>query len=249
MEYQIQLPVFEGPFDLLLHLIKQSQVDIYDIPIAEITEQYIAYLHQMESLDLEIASGFVVMAATLLAIKAKMLLPQTNAGEEEPEQEDARGELVRDLFDYMRFKEAAGAMQELLTAEHFHFDRPNEEELFVNLFSADNPLDGKTLDDLRQAFAEVMKKTSFKDKVLDIEREQITVRDKLRELYAVICNNPKGLAFSRVFADCGSKMELIITFLALLELARQTVLKVSQSKIFGEIHLYPANLERFSDEY
>ena len=234
---QIHLPVFDGPFDLLLHLIREEQVDIYDIPIARITDQYLEYLARMEELDLDIASEFLVMAATLLTIKARMLLPRppAEAGEEG---EDARSELVHDLLEYMRFKEAAAQMSQLREVSERLIRRPNEQELYVNLFSSENPLSGKTLSDLQKAFAKVLEKAEKSPSVLSIEKERVTLRDKLEQLFYLIGSHSQGLRFSEAFADCRSRMELVVTFLALLELIRQRVIRVSQDRRFGEIYMF-----------
>ena len=235
--YQIHLPVFDGPFDLLLHLIREEQVDIYDIPIARITDQYLEYLARMEELDLDIASEFLVMAATLLTIKARMLLPRPQT--EEGEEEDARSELVHDLLEYMRFKEAAARMSQLRETSSRLIRRPNEQELYVNLFSEENPLSGKTLSDLQAAFNQVLEKAAKKETVFSIQREQVTLRDKLDELFNLISSHEQGLRFSDAFAGCFSRMELVVTFLALLELIRQRVIRVSQDNQFGEIYMFP----------
>ena len=234
---QIHLPVFDGPFDLLLHLIREEQVDIYDIPIARITDQYLEYLARMEELDLDIASEFLVMAANLLAIKARMLLPRP-AEDGEPE-EDERSELVHDLLEYMRFKEAASEMSRLHEASSRMIRRPNEQELYINMFSEENPLSGKTLEDLQTAFNTVLEKAAKKETVFSIQREQVTLRDKLEELFYLIGSHPQGLRFSAAFDSCASRMELVVTFLALLELIRQRVIRVSQDRQFGEIYMYP----------
>lgn len=244
MPYEIHLPIFEGPFDLLLHLIKENQVDIYDIPIAKITDEYLDYLDKMKQMDLEIASSFLVMASTLLAIKARMLLPKPLADDEE-EDSDARTELVHDLLEYMRFKDAAKTLESMAQQQKQHFARPNEEELYLNLFSKENPLSGKTLDDLQIAFREVMKKADSRGIVMHIEREQITLQDRLEYLYKLVSEKPQGMAFSSIFDDCSSKMALIITFLALLELIRQSVIKISQSKAYQEIYLYAGDLTKY----
>ena len=234
---QIHLPVFDGPFDLLLHLIREEQVDICDIPIARITDQYLDYLARMEELDLDIASEFLVMAATLLTIKARMLLPKppAEAGEEA---EDARQELVRDLLEYVRFKEAAEQMEQLHQAASLRIRRPNEQELYVNLFHDENPLSGKTLADLQAAFTKVLEKAAHQEKVLSIPREHVTLRDKLDELFRLIGSHREGLRFSDAFSGCRSRMELVVTFLALLELIRQRVIRVSQDDQFGEIYMF-----------
>jgi segregation and condensation protein A len=247
MTYDIRLPAFEGPFDLLLHLIRQNQVDIYDIPISLITDQYLAYLDQMKEMDLEVASSFLVIAATLLAIKAKMLLPTPPADEEE-EPEDARAELVHDLLEYMVYKDAARNMEEMVVTQRRYFARPNEDALYLNMFSEENPLTGKTLDDLQAAFAVVMKKAEARGMVMHIGREQITLHDRLGQLYRLIKQNPKGITFFAAFEDCQSKMGLIVTFLALLELMRQSVVKIMQNNTYGEIYLYPGDLDKYERE-
>lgn len=249
-DYNIKLPIFEGPFDLLLHLIRQNEIDIYDIPIAQITEQYLEYLQRMEEMDLEIASSFLVMAATLLSIKARMLLPRPSVAEDgEEEQEDARESLVRDLLEYMMFKDAAQAMNRLYEEQKAYIPRDNEPELYANLFSAENPLEGKTLADLEKAFAKVLKKAKERGQLLlEIEREQVTLRDRLEHLYRLLCERPKGILFADAFDDCCSRMQFIVTFLALLELAHQGVLKVTQNEVYGDIYLHVGDLSKYVRE-
>lgn len=237
---QLHLTVFEGPFDLLLHLIRENQVDIYDIPIADITAQYMEYLNAMEALDLEIASSFLLMAATLLAIKAKMLLPSVGEETEEGEDEDARAELVHDLLEYMRFKEAAAGLQKLQEEARLHYSRPNVEELYLSLFSPENPLTGKTIADLSLAFAQVLAAFDGREEVLDIGREQVTIRDKVSDITAALALHPHGLPFSLIFAACRSKAECVTAFLALLELMRQAKVRVGQSAVYDEIYIYRA---------
>jgi len=234
---------------LLLHLIRQNEIDIYDIPIARITDQYLDYLQQMEEMDLEIASSFLVMAATLLSIKARMLLPRPAVEEAEDEAEDAREGLVRDLLEYMVFKDAAQAMNRLYEEQKAYIPRDNEPELYANLFSAENPLEGKTLADLEKAFARVLKKAKDRGQLLlEIEREQVTLRDRLEHLYQLLCRHPKGILFEDAFEDCCSKMQFIVSFLALLELAHQGVLKVTQNEAYGEIYLHVGDLSKYVRE-
>lgn len=242
--YEIQLPVFEGPFDLLLHLIRENQIDIYDIPIAQITAQYLDHLQAMREMDLEIASSFIVMAATLLALKARMMLPP-KTGEDEEEEEDPRGELVHDLLEYLRFKEAAEQMNALYEQQRRYFSRDNEPELYANLFSAENPLDGKTIADLQSAFTRVLKKAISSGALLQIEREQVTLRDCMEHLFQLLSQSKKGLAFSRAFDACATRMEFVVTFLALLELTRQGVMKINQSEQYGEIYLHKGDLSKY----
>lgn len=228
----------------MLHLIRENQVDIYDIPIAEITNQYLAHLDAMQELDLEIASSFLVMASTLLAIKAKMLLPLPDSAED-AEPEDARQALVHDLLEYMHFKEVADEMSALYQANSRLIARPNVQELYLDLFRMENPLDGKTLEDLQLAFAEVLKKAEGKEHVLSIAREQVTLRDCLDRLYQMLCETADGIAFSAAFANCQSKLERIVTFLALLELIRQRVVRIHQGNTFAEIYLYAGDLSQY----
>lgn len=247
-EYQLKLPVFEGPFDLLLHLIRENQVDIYDIPIAEITAQYLDYLQAMEEMDLEIASSFLVMAATLLAIKAKLLLPVPPAPDEDAPEEDARGELVRDLLEYIRFKQAAGSLELLAGQQRQRIARPNEQEMFSRLFSVEHPLDGKTLADIQAAFARLLQKAEARGRSLDIERERITLREQLERLYGLVAARPRGVAFSAAFELEQGRMALIVAFLALLELARQGVIRISQGGPYDEIYLYAGDLTKYERE-
>ncbi len=246
---RIELPVFEGPFDLLLHLIRENQIDILDIPIAKITDQYLDYLQRMQEMDLEVASSFLVMAATLLSIKAKLLLPHPTE-EEVAEGEDAREELVRDLLEYMRFKEVAQTMNEMHEEQKRLFIRHNEPEEFANLFSHENPLDGKTLRDLETAFQHVLAKA--KDRgvlVMQIHREQVTLEDRMEYLFHQLLDHPDGISFADVFETCNSRLSFIVTFLALLELVRQGVVVVVQSQEFGEIYLHSGDLSKYEREW
>jgi len=248
MTYQISLDVFEGPFDLLLHLIKKNELDIYDIPIAEITRQYMDYLHQMETLDMEIASSFVLMAANLLMIKAKMLLPVNPGDEEEDlEVEDAREELVRDLLEYMRYKDAAASLHERAQKEMAYCARPDEEELYLQLFTKDDFLSGKTVDDLTAAFNDLLIKAQKRGLIISIKREQITIAGKIEHIYRAVKDAPpeQGLPFSRLFAQCADRMEMVVMFLALLELIRQSVIRALQAQSFGEIYLLTGDKEYY----
>lgn len=239
MSYQIRLDNFEGPFDLLLHLIEKNQVDIYDIPIAEITRQYVAYLAEMEALDLEIASSFLVMAANLLAIKARMLLPKPPPQEEEGEEDDARGELVRDLLEYKRYKEAALLLEDRSQEEAQYIPRPNEEEWYFPLFAAENPLEGKTAADLQAAFQQLLDKLENQEKIFQIEGREISVGEQQGKIRRALAEYPQGLPFGKIFDSCLSRIEMVVTFLALLELIKNHIVTVSQRDAFTEIYLYP----------
>ncbi len=240
MAYQVHLEAFEGPFDLLLHLIDKNEVDIYDIPIAEITEEYLAYLRKMESFDLEIASEFLVMAATLLSIKAKMLVPKPIPEEGEAESYDPRSELVQDLLEYRRFKEIASLLGEYEDKQRRHFSRPNEMALYTTLFAQENPLEGKTLPDLAAAFWKVWHKAEKQGFTREIHRGQVSIGDMMEAILTALAGHPKGVLFEEIFSGFHSRTHLVVAFLALLELVRQSAIQVQQSHSCGEIYIFAA---------
>lgn len=172
-----------------------------------------------------------------------MLLPAPDTAEEEV---DARTELVHELLEYLQFKEAAEQMTLLREESSRRILRPNEQELYLNLFSEENPLSGKTLSDLQNSFIKVLQRADKQmTEVLHIEREQVTLRDRLDCLYHLLQQQPQGFSFDAAFADCHSCTALVVTFLALLELIRQHVARVSQSAIFGEILIYAGDLTKY----
>ncbi|ATW24089.1 segregation and condensation protein A [Candidatus Formimonas warabiya] len=240
MKYQIKLAVFEGPFDLLLHLIEKNEVDIYDIPIAEITRQYLAYLDEMKNLDLEIASEFLVMAATLLAIKAKMLLPKSPGVPDDPGEgaADPRNELVERLLEYKKFKQLADYLQEREELQGQIYFRPNEEEAFLSAFLDQNPLEGVTLEDLVAALEIVLIKTAQEDVIKEIPREEITIKKKMDDITALLLLSPQGISFFGLFSFPVSRVEIVVQFLALLELIRMQSIKVSQPVNGGDIMIF-----------
>ncbi len=240
MKYQIKLEVFQGPFDLLFHLIDKNEIDIYNIPIAEITRQYLEYLEEMKNLDLEIASEFLVMAATLLSIKAKMLLPKpSKAGEKINEmEEDPRNELVEKLLEYKEFKILADLLHEQAEKQGKVFFRPNEEESFIALFTDINPLDGVTLEDLTIALKAVLAKTAKQDFIKEIPREEITIKKKMEEITRLLESSRQGISFFEIFSHHVARVEIVVLFLALLELIRIQSIRVSQPVSCGDIIIY-----------
>ncbi|PKM81333.1 MAG: segregation/condensation protein A [Firmicutes bacterium HGW-Firmicutes-14] len=245
MGYQIKTEVFEGPFDLLFHLIEKNEVDIYDIPIAEITQQYLEYITAMQMLDLEVTSEFLVMAASLLAIKARMLLPKPPpAGDEETEEEvDPRDELVEKLLEYKKFKAMAEYLQEKETFMNKVYTRPNEEEMFFHLFSEENPLEGISLPTLLNALQEVLDRAAEREITGEIPRDEVTIRDKMKEIMRRLFFHSRGIAFKDLFTPKVTRVEVIVTFLALLELIRIGRINAYQSKAFGEIMIYSSEKE------
>ncbi len=238
MDYQLNLAMFEGPFDLLLHLIEKNEVNIYDIPIAEITRQYLDYLTAMQELDLEIASEFLVMAANLLAIKAKMLLPKTPKDEDDGLELDARSQLVQDLLEYKHFKEMANLLEARNQRQNLLYPRADMEELYLSLFEPENPLEGKKLADLQLAFANICRRFSAQPPVHTIAKEQVTIGDKVAEILAGLARSPQGVTFTSFIRRDSSKLEVIVLFLAVLELLKQWEIDVAQSGNYQEIYIY-----------
>ncbi|MCL4440765.1 MAG: segregation/condensation protein A [Firmicutes bacterium] len=245
MAYQIKLEVFEGPFDLLFHLIEKNEVDIYDIPIAKITEQYLEYITMMQILDLDLASEFLVMAANLLAIKARMLLPKPppTGGEAVQDDFDPRDELVEKLIEYKKFKLMADFLQEKETFMNRVFTRPNDEEMFGHLFSEENPVEGISMTTLLGALQEVLDRAAELELVGEIPRDEVTIRDKMKEIMRRLFFQSSGIAFKDLFRPRVTRVEVIVTFLALLELIKGGKTRVYQSRAFGDIMIYSVDKE------
>lgn len=225
--YTVKVDVFEGPLDLLLHLIKQNQIDIYDIPIALVTEQYLDYIRIMKALDLTIAGEFLVMAATLMYIKSRMLLPAP-IEEEEEEGEDPRAELVQRLVEYKRFKEAAVRLSQQALLGVDVFIRPAREiEAEAGEIEAD-------LFHLIDALRELIKRQEIED-FHEVTLDRVSLRDKMTELWEKLQGAKEAVAFSALFTPLSSRLELIVTFLALLELIRSGMLRAYQRDVFGPV--------------
>lgn len=244
MKYLVKLEAYEGPFDLLFHLIEKNEVDIYDIPIAEITRQYLAHIAGMAGLDLETVSEFLVLAATLISIKARMLLPKPvrAAGEETLEDEvDPRDELVERLLEYKKFKNSAVHLGTLQEKQGRSFSRLNEPESFYGLWIPDDPLEGLTISDLVQAFQLVLDGLEKTDEVREIPREAITINGMMAEISARLTEYPQGISFQALFSQSRRRIDVVVRFLALLELVRMQRIKVRQSEICGEILIFAQN--------
>lgn len=231
--YTVHLENFEGPLDLLLHLIRREEMNIYDIPIARITEQYLAIVEDLAALDIDRASEFLVMAATLLGIKSRMLLPKPPklVVEEEvvaADEVDPREELVRQLVAYSQFKEVA----EQLRGREQEMFQVHARGLFVEQPSGPRPLEGLKLADLVRAFQEVLREEwNWRE----VPREEIPLREKVREITFRLSRNHRGIRFRDLFSRGGSKLEVVVTFLALLELMRRGKAVAEQDALFGEI--------------
>jgi len=235
---RVKLEVFEGPLDLLLHLIKKNEIDIYDIPITMITQQYLEYLEVMKSLNLDIAGDFLLMAATLLHIKSKMLLPPSEdepAEENAEAEEDPRAELVRRLLEYQRFKDAALEMNRSDLLDREVFTRTFYQEEFLK--EAEEAVEGEaTLFDLLEALKKVLE-TVPPEEFQEISLEHLSLKDKINEIMEALWEK-ETLAFQELFTPATPRREVVITFLAILELLRLRMIKIFQSEPFGPIRIF-----------
>ncbi|HET9318048.1 MAG TPA: segregation/condensation protein A [Vicinamibacteria bacterium] len=232
---RILLPVFEGPLDLLLYLIRRNQVDIHDIPIAPITRQYMEYLDVMRELNLDVAGEFMVMAATLIHIKAKMLVPiDPTEAQGEEDQEDPREALVQRLLEFQRYKEAAGVLHQKAEIRAATWTRPDS--VLPQFDEAGEEMLEAGLFDLVSAFKELLerRKTLLAHEVADSGK---SVDQRMEELMELI-REGESVEFLELFASQETKADMIVTFLALLELIRLKRVKVYQRGVFGAIRVF-----------
>lgn len=231
--YTVRLEMFEGPLDLLLHLIKKNRLNITDIPIALITEQYLEYLKLMKVLNLDIAGDYLLMAATLLHIKSKMLLPASSEGEGEEEEIDPRAELVRRLLEYQQYKEAALELEDRPLLDRNVFTRlvpqeaeetEEEERIEVSLF------------ELLEAFRKVLDRARL-ETFHDVTLEPITVEEKIQEVLSLLQKEKRSVAFHTLFPDQASRTTIVVTFLAVLELVKMKAIRIFQASAFDTIRL------------
>ncbi len=232
--YPVKLDNFEGPLDLLIHLIKKNEVNIYDIPIALITKQYLDYIELMRELNLDLAGDFLVMAATLIHIKSRMLLPRPDPQQEDPE-EDPRELLVKRLIEHQKYKAAAELLHERETLREAQWIRPDERvaaiagdeyepELEVDLFS------------LLSAFRDVLERAKQRPR-LALPPEQISIEDRIVQLLSRL-SETEACGFDDLFADLNTKGGMIVTFLAILEMIRLKLIRVFQAGHGGAIRIY-----------
>lgn len=231
-DYKVKLEIFEGPLDLLLYLIKKDEIDIYDVSIERITNQYLSYMETFQHLNVEVASEFIVMAANLMYIKSRELLPKNQrAAEEDAEEEDPRWELIRQLVEYKKFKDAA---LELSSREQkkqeVYMANPEMPDL-----STPSTIEGQvSIFDLIRAFQRVLKRFEKGSDVREIVADQYTVGGKIEHLLETIPLGTK-MKFEELFTTAASKIEVIVTFLAVLELMKLHHLKVEQEQLLGDI--------------
>ena len=233
-DYKVKLEIFEGPLDLLLYLIKRDEIDIYDISIERITKQYLEYLQAFKELKIDIAGEFVVMAANLIYIKSRSLLPlDQQPPEEDAEEDDPRWDLIRQLIEYKKFKEAAVQL---------HDRELEQERLFVRdggtapVSDAPRPLHEVGIFQLIHAFQEVIKRVEAREDLGEIFAERFSVSDKIDKILQRV-GNGGSVRFSELFSQMASRIEIVVTFLALLELIRLNQVRALQSKMFDDIEI------------
>ena len=233
LDYTFRLEGFEGPLDLLLHLIQKNELDIFNIPIALVTKQYLEYLQLIKVLNLDVAGEYLLMASTLLYIKSKMLLPKSLEGEEE--EEDPRAELVRRLLEYQQYKQAAGELEKRPMLDRDVFIRlmapeleevPEEERIEVNLF------------ELLEAFRQVLERVRA-DTVHEVILEHLSVEDKIQEILTLLGRENRSMAFHRLFPEQASRRVVVITLLAILELVKMKRIRIFQLVPFETIRVSP----------
>ncbi|MFC4404307.1 segregation/condensation protein A [Gracilibacillus xinjiangensis] len=236
IQYEVKLDQFEGPLDLLLHLINKYEIDIYDIPVAEITAQYLTYIHTMQQLELNIASEYLVMAATLLEMKSKVLLPNPTIEMEEEYEEDPREELMRRLIEYRKYKEAAEQLKEremeqshVLTRPPIHIER--EETFNVPEGAAD-------VLDMIQAMSKILERRKWNQPIeTTVQRREIPIKERMSEIIDLVSDKKTGISFYQLFPQ-QSKSYLVATFIAVLELMKLNEIYCIQEDHFDDLIIF-----------
>lgn len=239
LHYNVKIDAFEGPLDLLLHLINRLEIDIYDIPVAKITEQYLVYIHTMRELQLDLASEYLVMAATLLAIKSKMLLPKQEESLDEFEfevEEDPRDELVERLIEYRKYKEAATDLKELENERGLMFTKPPSD---LSDYTKEIKLEKSDLDvslyDMLAAFQKLLRRKKLQKPLsTKITRQEIPIEQRMAEIIQDLNKNKGRRSFYDLFPS-HEKDYIVVTFLAILELMKRREIVVEQESNFAEI--------------
>jgi len=233
-DYKVKLEVFEGPLDLLLYLIKRDEIDIYDISIERITRQYLEYLQAFKELQIDIAGEFVVMAANLIYLKSRSLLPlDQQPPEEDAEEDDPRWDLIRQLIEYKKFKEAAAQLHDRALEQERIFTRDGGS---AAISGAPLPLHEVGIFQLIHAFQEVIKRVEAQEDLQEIFGERFSVSDKIEKILERV-GDGAPVRFSELFGQIVSRVEIVVTFLALLELIRLNQVRAMQRKMFDEIEI------------
>lgn len=245
MEYSVKIDAFEGPLDLLLHLINRYEIDIYDIPMAQISEQYLNFIHTMHSLELDVASEYLVMAATLLAIKSKMLLPKNEdtlneeleySGDEM--EEDPRDELMRRLLEYRKYKEAATHLKEYEKDRSLLYTRPPGNLAQYIPDQKENPISDVSLYDMLSALQQLMKRKKWKEpKLTTVQRQELPIGQRMEQILKELEEAKGKQSFSSLF-PIFERSYIVVTFLAILELMKNNAITCVQERNFEDIYIY-----------
>ncbi len=238
-DYRVDLAVFQGPLDLLLYLIKKEEVDIYDIPVARITRQYLKYIEMMTSLNLEIAGDFILMAATLIRIKTRLLLPRDD---ENPEEADPREELIMALLEYKKYKEAGEILRDRAVTEETKYVPSHPIEKIEGRLDLEP---ATTLYELLTAFHEVIK-TKKEETFHEVNAEEVHIEDRIKHVMLFL-QTVEFATFRELFSDIPTKVVAVVTFIALLELVRSHRIAMHQSNPFAELRVYRG--EAFSTDH
>lgn len=239
-DYAIKLDIFEGPLDLLLYLIKKNEIDIYNIPIALVTEQYLHYLNIIKSLNLDLAGEYLVMAATLIHIKSRMLLPVPEEPSDEQSEDDPRFELIKQLLEYQTFKEAAADLgkRPLLERDVFVRSAPLPAEIEKPDTEEEEELIEVSIFELIEAFHHLVSRID-KNELLEIDLEKMSITDIINDVMERLTRE-KNLTFDELIGEKRSRRSVIYTFLAILELIKLKMIKAYQTSAFGVIRVFPA---------
>jgi segregation and condensation protein A len=237
-----KLDSFEGPLDLLLHLIDKAEIDIHEVSISEITTQYMDYLHAMKELELEVTSEFLVMAATLLAIKSKQLLPKPPVFEDDYEDWpddglDPRDELIQKLVEYRKFKQIAEQLREKEFERSLVYSREPEDMSPFMKEEKVNPVEGLHLSDLIVAFQKALRRASRRNIVATVQRDEISVKDRIRDI-VVVLKQFETVRFSKLIRENMDRHEVVVTFLAILELMKMKHIRCFQHQLFDDIVIH-----------
>ncbi|MCD1260756.1 segregation/condensation protein A [Paenibacillus athensensis] len=240
MKVTYKLEAFEGPLDVLLHLIDKNELDIYNIPIKEITDQYLEFVQAMQELELEVTSEFLVMAATLLSIKSKMLLPKPPVIEfddyyEYDEDYDPRAELVQKLIEYRKYKMIADMLRDKEVERSLVYTREPEDLTPFMPVVQENPVKGLDVGDLLIAFQRTLRKMVNRNTIAKIRRDEISVKDRMKEVVQLLRHKGGKLLFSKLFDYEMTREEIVVTFLALLELMKVKKIVCYQHRLFEDI--------------
>ena len=238
-DYKVKLEIFEGPLDLLLYLIKQDEIDIYEISLERITRQYLEYLQAFKELNIDIAGEFIVMAANLIYLKSRSLLPvDQQPPDEDAAEDDPRWDLIRQLIEYKKFKEAAGQLHTLALEQERTFARAGTR--LEAAFLPPLPLGEVGIFQLINALQTVIKRIEAREDLREIFGEHFTVSERIESILQRVSSG-RALKFTELFAEMASRVEIVVTFLALLELIRLKQVRATQANPFDEIEIVSAS--------